>query len=53
MQRKRRTTDDENGSQFPSAAHLCTWVGIVPGHNESAGIRQNHEREQVFKIGIG
>jgi len=23
--------------QFPSAAHLCSWAGLVPGHNESAG----------------
>lgn len=23
--------------QFPSAAHLCSWAGLCPGHNESAG----------------
>jgi transposase len=23
--------------QFPSAAHMCSWAGVVPGHNESAG----------------
>lgn len=28
------------GSRFPSAAHLCSWVGLVPGHNESAGKRK-------------
>ncbi|MGM0876559.1 MAG: transposase [Bacillota bacterium] len=24
-------------SQFPSAAHMCSWAGLVPGQNESAG----------------
>jgi transposase len=28
------------GSRFPTAAHLCSWVGLVPGHNESAGKRK-------------
>nr|WP_245628440.1 IS110 family transposase [Fervidicola ferrireducens] len=23
--------------QFPSAAHLCSWAGLYPGQNESAG----------------
>ncbi|WP_349254197.1 transposase [Paenibacillus sp. RC67] len=23
--------------QFPSAAHLCSWAGLVPEHKESAG----------------
>lgn len=26
--------------QFPSAAHMCSWGGLVPGHNESAGKRK-------------
>lgn len=26
-------------SRFPSAAHLCSWAGICPGNNESAGKR--------------
>ncbi len=26
-------------SQFPSAADLCSWAGLCPGHNESAGKR--------------
>lgn len=26
--------------QFPSAAHICSWAGLVPGHNESAGKRK-------------
>ncbi|MFE5321735.1 transposase [Paenibacillus sp. NPDC056579] len=27
-------------SRFPSSAHLCSWVGLVPGHNQSAGKRK-------------
>jgi transposase len=27
--------------QFLSAAHLCSWAGLVPGHNESAGKRKS------------
>ncbi|MBM7694289.1 transposase [Peribacillus deserti] len=29
------------GTQFPSAAHLCSWAALVPGHNESAGKRKS------------
>lgn len=28
-------------NQFRSAAHLCSWAGLVPGHNESAGKRKS------------
>lgn len=28
-------------SQFPSAPHLCSWSGVVPGNNESAGKRKS------------
>jgi len=27
-------------NQFPSAAHLCSWAGVAPGNNESAGKRK-------------
>lgn len=27
--------------QFPSTAHLCSWAGLVPGHNESAGKKKS------------
>lgn len=32
-------TDVKN--QFPSAAHLCSWAGMSPGNNESAGKRKS------------
>lgn len=28
-------------NQFPSAAHLCSWAGVSPGNNESAGKRKS------------
>lgn len=28
-------------SRFPSAAHLCSWAGICPGNNESAGKKRS------------
>lgn len=28
-------------SRFPSANHLCSWVGVAPGNNESAGKRRS------------
>src|SRR5207302_11393822 len=27
--------------RFPSAAHLASWAGMVPGNNESAGKRRS------------
>jgi transposase len=27
-------------SRFPSAAHLCSWAGVCPGNNQSAGKRR-------------
>lgn len=28
-------------SRFPSAPHLCSWAGLAPGNNESAGKRKS------------
>lgn len=28
-------------TQFPSAGHLCSWAGLAPGNNESAGKRKS------------
>jgi transposase len=28
-------------SRYPSAAHLCSWAGLAPGNNESAGKRKS------------
>jgi transposase len=27
--------------RFPTAAHLASWAGVCPGHNESAGKRKS------------
>lgn len=29
------------GKQFPSASHMCSWTGLVPSNNESAGKRKS------------
>jgi transposase len=32
-------------AQCPTAAHLASWAGVCPGHNESAGmIKSSHAR---------
>jgi len=33
-------------SRFPTAAHLCSWAGLCPGHNESAGKRRSGRRRK-------
>lgn len=37
------------GSQFPTAAHLCSWAALVPGHNESAGKRKSSRTKKGNK----
>ncbi|MEH7014607.1 transposase [Neobacillus niacini] len=43
----------ENGTdvknQFPSAAHMCSWAGLVPGQNESAGKRKSSKTKKGNK----
>ncbi|MFC3254382.1 IS110 family transposase [Paenibacillus sepulcri] len=36
-------------SRFPSAAHLCSWAGLVPGQNESAGKRKSSKTRKGNK----
>jgi transposase len=40
-------TDIKN--QFPSADHMCSWAGLVPGHNESAGKRKSSKTKKGNK----
>lgn len=40
-------TDVKN--QFPTAAHLCSWTALVPGHNESAGKRKSSRSKKGNK----
>ena len=40
-------TDVKN--QFPSAAHMCSWAGLVPGSNESAGKRKSSKMKKGNK----
>jgi transposase len=36
--------------QFPSAAQLCSWAALVPGHNESAGKRSLQKERKETNI---
>jgi transposase len=40
-------TDVKN--QFPSAAQMCSWAGVVPGQNESAGKRKSAKTKKGNK----
>src|SRR5213079_1548130 len=35
--------------QFPTAAHMCSWAGLVPGQNESAGKRKTAKTKKGNK----
>ncbi len=35
--------------QFPSTAHMCSWAGLVPGQNESAGKRKSAKTKKGNK----
>lgn len=35
--------------QFPSDAHLCSWAGVAPGNNESAGKRKSSKTKKGNK----
>ena len=36
-------------SRFPSAQHLCSWAGVCPGNNESAGKRKSGKTKKANK----
>lgn len=36
-------------NQFPTSAHLCSWAGIAPGNNESAGKRKSGKTKKGNK----
>lgn len=36
-------------AQFPSAAHMCSWAGLVPEQNESAGKRKSAKTKKENK----
>jgi transposase len=36
-------------SRFPSASHLCSWAGVCPGNNESAGKRKSGRTNKANK----
>lgn len=36
--------------RFPSADHLCSWAGICPGNNESAGKRKSGKTNKGNRI---
>jgi len=36
-------------NQFPSAAHMCSWAGLSPGNNESAGKRKSERTRKGNK----
>ncbi|QST00398.1 IS110 family transposase [Pontibacillus sp. ALD_SL1] len=40
-------TDVKN--QFPSASQMCSWAGLVPGNNESAGKRKSSKTKNGNK----
>lgn len=37
-------------SRFPSANHLCSWAGVAPGNNESAGKRLSGRTTRGNKV---
>ena len=37
-------------SRFPSSGHLCSWAGICPGNNESAGKRKSGKTKKGNKM---
>ena len=36
--------------RFPTAGHICSWAGVCPGNNESAGKRRNGKTRKGNKI---
>ncbi|WPX08030.1 IS110 family transposase [Anaerocellum danielii] len=40
-------------SKFKTAEHICSWAGLSPGNNESAGKKSPLEKQRVIPTSRG